>query len=73
MRVRAVEERKERVQKIKEKKEEFKQLLDDVVSSSRFVFSNINIFPRNFCLLSICLFIKKNTSLSYDKYTKGRK
>lgn len=38
VRVRAVEERKERVQKLKEKKEEFKQLLDDVVSSSRFAF-----------------------------------
>lgn len=37
VRIRAVEERKERVQKLKEKKEEFKQLLDDAVSSSRFV------------------------------------
>ena len=35
VRVRAVEERKERVQKLKEKKEEFKQLLEEIVASSR--------------------------------------
>lgn len=35
VRVRAVEERKERIQKLKEKKEEFKVLLDEVITSSR--------------------------------------
>ena len=38
VRVRAVEERKERVQKLKEKKDEFKQLLEEVVSSTRYIF-----------------------------------
>ncbi|XP_057307232.1 transcription elongation regulator 1-like isoform X2 [Hydractinia symbiolongicarpus] len=40
VKVRAVEERKERAQKVKEKKEDFKRLLEDVISSARITFSD---------------------------------
>ena len=36
VKIRVVEERKERIQKLKEKKEDFKRLLDDVIASARY-------------------------------------
>lgn len=35
VKTRAVEERKERIQKLREKKDDFKKLLDEVMSSAR--------------------------------------
>lgn len=40
VKVRAVEERKERIQKLRERKEDFKKLLEEVVSSARMTFSD---------------------------------
>ncbi|XP_002156237.3 transcription elongation regulator 1 isoform X1 [Hydra vulgaris] len=40
VKVRAVEERKERTQKLKDKKEDFKRLLDEVVASAKLTFSD---------------------------------
>ena len=37
VKIRAVEERKERTQKLKEKKEDFKHLLDEAVASAKYV------------------------------------
>ena len=37
VKVRAVEERKERIQKLKERKEDFKKLLEEVIGNARFV------------------------------------